>query len=684
MKQWMKSTIMLTTMGLLVLFCLVMGRFALGEENQETTSVEESTEKVQLGIVNVEKMNIRIGPGTSYSQLTDSQGNKIQLTSGKIVEIIGSKLASNGSVWYQVRFDYNEETDMVGYGFGSYITAYEIVEDPEFDAYLEEQGFPADYQESLRILHSIHPTWIFLAQHTNLVWADAVAAESKDGQSLAYYSSPTSWKYPADGNYDWKNDAWIGKDGSHWHAASTEIVQYYMDPRNFLTERGIFQFELNSYNEKLHVIEEVQRRLNGTFMEGEVKGEGITYAQTFMEAAAASGVSPYMLVARCIQEMGVAGTSRIISGTVPGYENLYNYFDIGAYTTAEHDLITNGLIYASKTDERYLLPWNTRYRSLVGGSIWIGSTYISKGQDTLYLQKFNVQGQKPYTHQYMTNIQAASNESSTMYGTYSDLEQAFIFKIPVFLEMPEQRSVCPTKDGNPNPYLSSLSVAGFPLTPAFDYKTLEYDLVVPYIVDKIQVEATAISSLTTITGTGVYDLEVGDNDVTIVSTAEYGNQVSYVIHISREEDTGEEGEFFITAYRFELMEDGNNQSFNCLLGVLPETTVTDFFANIRVFGSTTCQLLDSRGNVKTEGYVATGDRLQTDTQSIPVLIYGDVNCDGQISALDLLYVRRHLLNTAALKDMALLSAEVRKDGVIDALDMLYIKRHILGTAELIQ
>lgn len=649
-------------------FVLLLCR--LGGERAE--GAEASSKAVQTAYVSCNgSMNVRSGPGTSYSQLTDASGEYIKLVQGTLVEVLGSAVASNGATWYQIRFDYNEQQGLVGYGYGPYITIYELEDDPEFEAYLEAQGFPESYRQSLRILHSVHPEWVFTAQHTGLVWADAVAAESAPGQSLAYYSSPTSWKYPADGNYDWEKDAWIGKDGSNWHAASTEIVQYYLDPRNFLTEKGVFQFEQNSYNLELHTIEGVQQRLNGTFMEGEVPNENITYAQTFMEAAAASGVSPYMLVARCIQEMGVAGTSAIISGTVPGYENLYNYFDIGAYTTSEHDLITNGLIYASKVDERYLLPWNTRYRSLVGGSIWIGSSYIARGQDTLYLQKFNVQGSSPYTHQYMTNIQAASNEGATMYATYTDLDQPFIFKIPVFLEMPETRCACPTKDGNPNPYLKELTVSGQELTPGFSYKTLEYDLVVPANVSKVTVSANAISSKTTVEGAGEHALQPGDNEITITCTAEYGNQVSYVLRIYRSESQ----EVITTSYRL----DGSY-----LRGVEPETSVSAFLANIKVTGSTVSKVVDANGKEVKSGYVATGYKYCTKEQTFTIIIVGDVCADGTINMLDMLYIKRHMLGMIQLNSAQKLAAEVREDGSLDVLDMLYIKRHMLGTKPIVQ
>ena len=33
-----------------------------------------------------------------------------------------------------------------------------------------------------------------------------------------------------------------------WYYATPEILSYYMDPRNFLNEEKIFQFELLTYN----------------------------------------------------------------------------------------------------------------------------------------------------------------------------------------------------------------------------------------------------------------------------------------------------------------------------------------------------------------------------------------------------------------------------------------------------
>lgn len=52
----------------------------------------------------------------------------------------------------------------------------------------------------------------------------------------------------------------------------------------------------------------------------------------------------------------------------------------------------------------------------MGGAKWIGSGYISRGQFTSYLKKFNVNPKADsalYNHQYQTNIAAPSSESVT-------------------------------------------------------------------------------------------------------------------------------------------------------------------------------------------------------------------------------------------------------------------------------
>ncbi len=631
-------------------------------------------------------LSVRKGPGTSYEKLTDAEGNLVQLTPGTLVTIVSHKKSTAGGIWYLVSFDYGAVSGMEGYVYGTYLQEYEYVEDPEFIAYLTQQGFPESYHKGLSILHSLNPQWVFEAQHTGLSWEDAVEGELPLGKNLVAKDSPSSWKSTVPGAYEWLNSegadgGWVKFDGSNWDPASREIIEYYMDPRNFFSELAVFQFEHQSYNPLVHTAEGVQSLLNGTFMEGEVPDEDTTYLAVFMEAAEKSGVNPYMLVARCIQEMGTEGTSKIISGTVPGYLGLYNYFDIGAYTTAQNNLIINGLIYAGKTDETTLRPWNTRARSIIGGSIFLGSKYINVGQDTLYLQKFNVQGDYPYTHQYMSNVQAPANEAAIMHDAYTNLNMGLVFRIPVYEDMPEEKCARPVGDGNPNAYLKSLSVSNNELTPEFEYDTLSYDLVVSAGTAFVTIAYETIAATTTVTGGGKVELVHGTNTVPIVCTAENGDVITYTLNIYRvvTDETIE------TAYTIDN---------DWLRGVAPGTTVKEFFEKFVVTGSERVYFTDANGEevvIRTEDVggdtgdgsdivVATGWTIHTDDQAYTLVVRGDVSGDGQITVFDMVYIRRQLLAISSLTEAQEQAALVSGGTEVGLLDMVYIRRHVLGIA----
>jgi len=89
-------------------------------------------------------------------------------------------------------------------------------------------------------------------------------------------------------------------------------------------------------------------------------------------------------------------------------------------------------------------------RSLSGGSAFLSSSYIRRGQDTLYLQKFDVDSSYDGVcwHQYMQNIAAPESESLSAYRAYSNagiVDSAFVFRIPVYRNMP---SYACTKPGS--------------------------------------------------------------------------------------------------------------------------------------------------------------------------------------------------------------------------------------------
>lgn len=265
---------------------------------------------------------------------------------------------------------------------------------------------------------------------------------------------------------------------------------------------------------------------------GSSSGGSEFYIDILMNAAAQSGVSPYVLAAMILQEQGTGGGTGLISGNYAGYEGYYNFFNVEAYQSGSMSPTQMGLRYASQSGS-YGRPWNTVEKSILGGAMNYGDNYVKSGQNTFYLKKFNVQGSSPYKHQYMSNIQGAASEAAKLSKAYTDdmKKTALEFHIPVYDNMPDQACVAPTGDGSPNNKLSGLNVDGFSLTPTFDKDTLEYNLIVDSSVTNITVNAWAADSNAHVTGAGSMTLRNGTNDVTITVTAQNGTVRTYVIHV---------------------------------------------------------------------------------------------------------------------------------------------------------
>jgi len=420
--------------------------------------------------------------------------------------------------------------------------------DGEYKKKLENDGFPQSYTASLLALHKKYPNWIFTPYKTGLKWSTVISKESKVGLNLIPNSKSPAWKSTEEGAYDWKKDKYIPFDGSTWVTASKKAVKYYMDPRNFLDERGIFQFENLAYQEDDHNQSGVENILNNTpmhdstftYKDDSSNSKTVKYSDAFMAAASESGVSPYHLASRVKQEVVVSPTlmSSSVSGKVAGYEGIYNFYNIGAYhSTASGGAIANGLSWAS-TGTTYLRPWNSPYKSIVGGASYIGKNYINVGQNTLYLQKFNVTGKNRYSHQYMANVEAPNSEAtktSSAYGAEKD-DMTIVFSIPVYNNMPETPCSVPSGGKNPNNYLKSLSVADHAFSSKFvlgDDGSKTYTLTVANNVTSVKINAKAVSSKAAVTGTGTKQLGVGTKTYTVKVTSESGAERKYNIKITR-------------------------------------------------------------------------------------------------------------------------------------------------------
>lgn len=369
----------------------------------------------QYGTIKASNVNVRSGPGTSYSKIG-------KLNIGNQVAVNGEEQGTDGQMWCNITWNNGADSGYVAKAYIGMGSVFEGVSDENFEKMMTNQGFPESYKPYLRALHQQYPNWSFQAVNTGIDWNTAVANESVVGRNLVESSHKSSWKSTADGAYDWYNNYWPGFDGDSWKAASEDIIKYYMDPRNFLDSEYVFQFLDHSYNSEIHTYQGVEAMVKGTFMEskftgalGEIKqattvsgsssgntgpvtvgnvmlvgpgqalntassdngpggSDGIssggpggavsasgsgspTYVDMLMKAAMESGVSPYVLVSMIIQEQGRNGNTSMISGN----SGVYNFYNVEAYSSNGMSANERGLWWAGQSGS-YGRPWDTQER----------------------------------------------------------------------------------------------------------------------------------------------------------------------------------------------------------------------------------------------------------------------------------------------------------------------------------
>lgn len=394
----------------------------------------------QTGTVATTALNIRSGPGTSYRSMG-------LLSINKEINILDTVTGNDGKTWYYM--EYNGINGYVAAEFIVVSSHEEYETDAKFEAYLDTQGFPESYKPYLRTLHAKYPNWNFRAARTGLSWNDVLEREGKLGKSLVSLSAPSSWKSQAAGAYDPQTGKYTSFDSGGWAAASEKIIAYYLDPRNFINQIGIFQFLTHTYDAETQTSAGLAAVVSGTFLDAAFPETGFaTYADALMEAGRTATVNPYVLASMILVEQGTSGTGKCISGTVSGYEGYYNYYNIGAYKTASMSAVTRGLWYASRSGS-YQRPWDGHFASLLGGALFYSENYVKQNKNTLYFKKWNVMNglEDVGEGQYMTNVQGAESEAAALRKGYlSLLDSPMIFEIPIYSGMPD--AACRKPSGN--------------------------------------------------------------------------------------------------------------------------------------------------------------------------------------------------------------------------------------------
>lgn len=546
----------------------------------------------------------------------------------------GPNNGKSNQTWYAVKMDYaaREYTGYLAKACMYDVKTYSYNDDSAFEDKIS--SFPASYKPYLRKLHAAHPNWTFEADYTSLNWEDAAEAESQKG------TSAISKYYPSLMFKDSIYPNGLLVDGTSWYAPAKDAVKYYMDARNFLTEKNVFMFQSLAYN--ANEDSSVSKLLSGTFMSGSFTENGVTktYANAFIEAAKESNVSSVHLASRALQEMGTRGSSAS-SGKVSGYEGYYNFYNIGATSGADNYL--KGLEYAKNNG------WNSIQKAITEGAKFIGSGYITKGQDTLYFQKFNVSKDRvrnAYTHQYQTNIMAPESETSSIYNSYSKngkLGNSYNFVIPVYNARPDKAfkvSRTDTVGGN------DTSNGSTEVDNKKDDSTVTTTTKNNVTTTTKKNETTTKTTTTTKTATTTTAKPVVKPDKKVTNCG-YKLNGSYLSGVRLGED--------ISGIKNYLQKQGG-----------------------------TVSTLNKNWISKVSGKIATGDIISIDDMAFETVVYGDISGDGAVTIKDLLLVQKHLLRNVSLSGANKMAADVSKDNAVTIKDLLLIQKYLLGSGSINQ
>lgn len=217
------------------------------------------------------------------------------------------------------------------------------VQDDEFEESIAE--FDESYKPYLRYLHTKYPLWTFSVLETGLDFETSWRRQQEIGSiQVGNQSLCKKPVYVTEGRK-------TGDISGSWCIATDETVKFYLDPRNFLTERYIFMFENLAYSD-LYTEEVVYAAFGNSFMRGISPLDNQSYSSIFVEAGQTHNVSPLYLASLARQEIGVSQTpSFVVSGIEFEYQGftysgLYNFFNIGANSSAENPAKA-GLVYAN-------------------------------------------------------------------------------------------------------------------------------------------------------------------------------------------------------------------------------------------------------------------------------------------------------------------------------------------------
>ena len=523
-------------------------------------------------------------------------------------------------------------------------------------------------------LKSKHENYNFQFYNTGIEWNEAILREYQGhGKSPYNLFSPGTkysgkWFCPICGTQKFDNGLCC---------ASLESLRYMMDPRNSITEDSVFQFK--SLTKDDANFDDIARVVDGTFL------NNADCVNAIIQASQTHDVNAFYLVAKLLTEQGTAGTSPLAQGSVLNGVRYYNLFNIGASGNGATTIITNGTNYAASQG------WTSQGLSIVGGAEMIKRTYIGRGQNTCYYQKFNVVNEESglFSHQYAQSILSAENEGRKFKSYYTvdgNVKGTHTFIIPLYIEMPVNKSERPsTATKNELTYETAVVIAngGLKVRSRGDVNSTQIGVISQgstvkvicrtaepnpndgYYWDWIISDETGVCGYVarryiTKTGSGTNGGEATDQEYVEPKPEETLPDNNPELPEETNKETENEGEKILMS--------------GLWLEMSPATTIEELvekYPNIII--------TDMSGNITTD--IRTGYNVSIDGGTYVLIKKGDVNGDGGVNIIDAVEMLNHIKEEKIITDENKLEAGkvngTEEVSVVDVVKLLnYIKENV--------
>lgn len=300
------------------------------------------------------------------------------------------------------------------------------------------------YKESLEKLKKQYSNWNFEFLYTGLNYDDVLSGECNvHSRNLVPKAYSGEWICLNCGTTIYDNG---------WYCASKKAIAYYMDPRNFLDEVNIFQFQdINQFNQEVCTLDGVRIQVKDTYLEN--------YVYDIYIACKNKNVNTYYIISRLLQEQGKKGTVIGTGMYADDGKIYYNPFNIGANGNGYDIICANALSTAKK------YGWDSMKKAIEGGIDFCKNNWLNRYQNTLYQNKFDIdirKGTPIYTHQYMQNLMGSYSEGrllNEMYYKTNNLNSNFTFIIPVYENMSVEKYESPKNTFSKSPINVQITTA---------------------------------------------------------------------------------------------------------------------------------------------------------------------------------------------------------------------------------